>query len=429
MNKQTYILDNAAKIYPAAMTKKWNSVFRVAVYLRSNIDPKILSYAVSDLYARFPSFYVQLHKGAFWDSLVPVPEYDTVEPDTEIPCRPFEVGKGNKPLFRVLYGENRIAVEFFHSVTDGNGAMVYLKTLTARYLELQGYQIEKTDGVLDIYDIPSESETADAFQSIYKKSKRVSRKEENAYQYNPERAENYYRVVSAVMSLDSLKAAAKKYDCTITAYLAGIYAFTFLAQFRKNNPNGKMNKPVKISIPVNLRPYYNKNTLRNFASFVNVAVRPDENKTLEDAIMTVKREMDDLIQIEKIEKTVNQNVAEEKMLISRIAPNVLKKMVMKACFMQFGEKKYTAPFSNLGKVKVPASMRAHVERFEFLIGKTVKNDVYLTGVGYENTMTLTFGAVTKNTEIEDMFIDILRKDGVMFTLERLDDKKVNYRTA
>ena len=30
-------LDNAAKIYPAAMTKKWNAVFAISVYLKEEV--------------------------------------------------------------------------------------------------------------------------------------------------------------------------------------------------------------------------------------------------------------------------------------------------------------------------------------------------------------------------------------------------------
>lgn len=423
MNNHAYRLDNAAKIYPAAMTKNWNAVFRVSVYLTSEIDKGLLSRAVRDLAPRFPSFYTQLHKGAFWDSLVPASDYDIVAPDTDAPCRPFAVGRGNKPLFRVLCHDNRIAVEFFHSITDGTGAMIYLKTLTAHYLELQGYAIEKTDGVLDINDAPKTFETEDAYQSLYRKGKRVSRKEENAYQYTAERMQNALRVTSFVINAESLKSAAKKYGCTVTAYLGGVYAYVFLQQYRKTHTERQRKLPVKISVPVNLRPHFEKETLRNFASFVNVSVDPSRNQTLSDCIITVKREMDARMDIEKIRETVSQNVSEEKMLITKIAPNPLKKLVMKACFNEFGEKKYTSPLSNLGRVTVPASMRKHVERFEFVIGETLKNCVYATAVGYGGSITFTLSSVAESTDIEDAYYDVLRAQNVLFRTEVLGERK------
>lgn len=422
MKNQSYILDNAAKIYPAAMTKKWNAVFRVSVYLTGRVDGDLLSQAVEELAPRFPTFYTQLHMGAFWDSLVPVSDRDIVGLDIGVPCRPFEVGSGNKPMFRVLYYGNRIAVEFFHCVTDGTGAMIYLKTLTARYLELQGYKIEKTDGVLDIFESPKASEIEDAYQSLYEKGKRVSRKEQNAYWYTPEREENYLRVSSAVINSDSLKAASRRYGCTVTAYLGGVYAYSFLKQYRKNSIK-IMKNPVKISIPVNLRPYFEKDTLRNFASFVNVTVDPSQNITVADCVNTVKDEMEKLIDIDELKKGVSQNVSEEKMLITKIAPNALKKLVMKQCFKAFGEKKYTSPFSNLGKVTVSASMKKHIERFEFVIGETQNNSVYCSAVGYENSITLTLSSVTKSTEIEDIYFSALRSDNIVFTVRKLGEKE------
>lgn len=421
MNTKSYKLDNAAKIYPAAMTKKWNAVFRVSVYLSQPVFQQQLKQAVKDLAKRFPTFYVQLHKGGLWDTLVPVTDFDIVQKDEGVLCRPMQVGEGNKPMFRVLYIQNKISVEFFHSVTDGTGALVYIKTLTAHYLELLGHKIEKTEGVLDVHEAPALCETEDAFQGVYKKAKRVSRSEANAYQYHPEKEENYLHATSGILPMDQLKAVAKnKYGCTVTEYLAGVYAYAFLEQYRIEYAGKPMRKPVKISIPINLRPYFNSSTLRNFASFVNVSVSPEEGKTLQGTILCVKREMKDLIQIEKIQKTVSQNVAEEKMLISKISPNFLKKMVMKACFLQYGERKFTSPFSNIGLVKVPNSLKPYIERFEFVIGETKKNRVYCTAVGYGGFITVTLSTVSRQRKIEDSFFLTLRRDGVVFKTESVD---------
>lgn len=147
MKTNKYALDNAAKIYPAAMNKKWNAVFRVSAHLKMPVNPHLLRRAVADLAPRFPTFYTQLHKGFMWDSLVPAPNLDIVVDDTADPCRPITVGKGNRPMFRVLYFGNEISAEFFHAVTNGTGAVIYLKSLTARYLTLAGYDIKPSQDI------------------------------------------------------------------------------------------------------------------------------------------------------------------------------------------------------------------------------------------------------------------------------------------
>lgn len=413
-----FMLDNAAKIYPAAMTKGWNAVFRTAVYIDEPVSREILAKAVVDLAPRFPSFYVQLHEGRLWDSFVPAENLDIVFRDMYGICNPFPVGRGRMPLFRVLYKDNMIAAEFFHAVTDGNGALVYLKTLTARYFELRGIEIEKADGVLDINEQPKESEFRDAFQSLYKKSKRVSRSEDNAYQYKPERQESL-RATSVIIPIDEIKSAAAEYGCTVTAYLGAVYAYSFLKQYKNEALRKRIKRNIKISVPVNLRPYFECDTLRNFSSFVNISVNPNEVKSFEDALNAVKGEMKRLIDIEKIRKSVSQNVAEEKMLISRIAPNKLKKIVMKRCFLEFGEKKYTSPLSNLGMISVPKEMENYVERFEVVIGKTLLNSVYCSAAGFKNNLTVTISSVAAENEIEAAFLETLKENGVAFKVNEI----------
>ncbi|MEG2396887.1 MAG: hypothetical protein RSB11_07635 [Oscillospiraceae bacterium] len=417
MNKTMIKLDNAAKIYPAAMTKDWNSVYRVSVYMKDDINSASLKQAVSDLAKRFPSFYVQLYKGFFWDYLKGVENFDIVEKDTQCPCRPMPVGNFDKPMFRVLYRENRIAVEFFHSITDGTGATIYLKTLIARYLELQGFTIEKQFGVLDINTPPSESELEDSFQRLYRKDLKSNRKEDDAYQFLPNKKENYLQIKSGIIPIDELKKITKlKYNCTITEYLAGIYALAFIEQYNKDNSKSKK-KVVKISIPVNLRPYFGSDTLRNFASFANIDINPKECKTLADAIRIIKQKNSKMITKENLQLNVSTNVAEEKMFVTKIAPNFLKKPFMKIGFHLFGERKYTSVFSNVGLLKVPQSMEPHIDNFEFIIGETLLNRIYASAVGVKNNLTVTLSAVTESTEVQDFFFNTIANDGINFKLK------------
>lgn len=411
-------LDNAALIYPASMTKKWNSVYRVSVYMKANVDEIVLKKAVCDLAKRFPTFYVQLHKGVRWDYLKKVDNFDIVKKDTDYPCRQMEVGKFDKPMFRVLYRENRISVEFFHSITDGTGATVYIKTLVAQYLEIQGYSIEKIFGVLDINDVPTDREIEDSFQNVYKKGLRDSRVENNAYQFLPQKKENYLQIKSGIIPIDELKRVTKeKYDCTITEYLASVYALAFIEQYNKETSKSKKQNNIRISVPVNLRPYFGSETLRNFSSFVNIDVNPNTCKALPEIIKVVREKLAQTVTKDNLERAVSTNVAEEKMFITKIAPNFLKKPFMKMAFNLYGEKKYTSVFSNVGLLKIPASMEPHIHNFEFVIGETALNRIYATAVGIKNNLTVTLSAVTENTEVQDFFFDTILKDGIAFKIK------------
>ena len=69
-------------------------------------------------------------------------------------------GKRNreKPC-RIRIYENRIALEIFHVLADGTGAMNILKTLTARYITLKyGEKIPAENGIIDINSEPDKEE-------------------------------------------------------------------------------------------------------------------------------------------------------------------------------------------------------------------------------------------------------------------------------
>lgn len=409
------MLDNAAKIYPAAMTKTHNSVYRVSAYLKQTVDAGLLKQAVADLAPRFPTFYVQLTKGVCWYYLEKVNNYDIVVKESEAACRPMNVGTDDKPMFRVLYNYNKISAEFFHSITDGTGAVTYLKTLTARYLELQGHHIEKTCGVLDINDLPSDDETKDAFLDLYRKDYKMSRKEADAYHYQPESYSETLRTISGIIPLDMLKPVVKnKYNCTVTEYLVSVYAFAFMEKFRADKNKINTGKPIKISVPVNLRPYFGASTLRNFASFANVAVYPDKAEKLEDVIETVKSQMNEMITKYKLHCAVSQNVSEEKMIISKYSPLFLKTPVMKICYKLFGDKKYTSTLSNIGLIKVPESMEQFIERFDFVLGGGKSDNAMSCAViGFKNKLTVTFSSMAFESDIEKRFFEIISADGII----------------
>ena len=159
MRKQWYRLDNAALIFPAVMRKNWNNVFRVSATLKEKVDPDILSRAAEELLPRFPTIFVRLRTGFFWYYLETVGEAPKAEEDYAWPLTPMTRRKLKKCCIRILYWQNRIAVEFFHSVTDGTGGMTFLQNLTEDQMRLS------IDFLTDLDFIPAEEAAAAAPQT------------------------------------------------------------------------------------------------------------------------------------------------------------------------------------------------------------------------------------------------------------------------
>jgi NRPS condensation-like uncharacterized protein len=414
MNQTTnkFALDNAAKIYPAAMTKKWNSVFGVSVHIKDKVNPLILKRAVIDLVPRFPSFYVRLKKEFFWDVLVPAHKFDIVEKEIQSPCRPIEVNSKSKPLFRVVYNEHEIRTEFFHSVTDGNGAITYLKALLLRYFELCDNCTYRSADIKNHHQKPTEDEIRDDFQGVYKKGIRCSRTDDNAYQINFEIEKDYLSSTKICMPIDEVKNIAKNvYGCTVTQYVATAYALALLSKY----DNSK--RAVKLSIPVNLRPYFDSQTLRNFSSYVTINVTPQNDRTFESVLELIKKGMAKKIKKENFVKAISQNIADEKMLISRYSPNAIKRLVMRQCFKIYGEKKYTSTVSSMGYIKMPQEISDKINYFSATIGETYINKINCAVLGFDNTLCVNIASASKDMSIQNRLIDIIKSTGVECEIE------------
>lgn len=149
--------------------------------MKDEINPETLESALKVTAARFPSIAVRLRRGVFWYYLEEIDSVPEVIRDTPFPCRRMTSKEARTCAFRVLYYKNRIAVEFFHALTDGSGAMVFLKTLIAEYAEQRyGITVPAECGILSRSEEPSPEEIEDSFLR-YEGHTVSSRKEEPAY--------------------------------------------------------------------------------------------------------------------------------------------------------------------------------------------------------------------------------------------------------
>lgn len=404
-------LDNAAKIYPAAMTKKWNAVFAISVYLKEKADKKKLTKAVEYLSGRFPSFYVRLKCGMFWDYFSKAEDLNIISDSKDI-CKPIDVKNKKRPLFRININGCEIRCEFFHAVTDGGGAMEFVKALILRYLQLCGCEISdaKTYGIKEWKDEPSEKEFEDDFLKIYDGSAGKARKGSSAYQIKIDKKNEHFYRDEVCIPLSQLQDITKKYNCTITQFIAAAYSMALIDMY--NDDGSATKKPIRLSIPVNVRKYWKSSTLRNFSSFITADISPNGKTDFEDVLNSIKKEMKNKISKEQLFEDVCRNVADEKMLISRVAPSFLKKPVMKTAFRLFGENNYTSTVTNLGAVKLPPEMEKHINMITVTLGETYINPINCAVVSFADTLCATLSFAGNGFRIVRYFMDILSSKGL-----------------
>ena len=122
-------LDNAAKIYPAARREDWSNVYRLSATLADPVDTAVLQSSLDATVPRFPSIAARLRRGLFWYYLQQLEHAPAIREEYSYPLTRMSRDEIRQCAFRVIVYENRIALELFHSLTDGTGALVFLKTL------------------------------------------------------------------------------------------------------------------------------------------------------------------------------------------------------------------------------------------------------------------------------------------------------------
>lgn len=368
MSKNWMRLDNAALIFPAIRQKRWVNVFRVSASLREPVDASLLQQAVLELMPRFPSMYVRLRKGLFWYYLEEISAPPTVREDYAFPM----IHMGEKELrtccLRVMYFQNRIAVEFFHSLTDGTGGMIYLKTLTARYLALRyGVEIPASEGVLDWQEPPREEELEDSFLKNSNKYI-LNDKEPNAYRLTGTYEPNLLRLTTGVIPSEKLVAAAHAQGATVTVFLAAVMAQSILEYQAQRLPLSRR-RPVKITVPVNLRRLYGSSTLRNFVLTLNPGVDPKIGSyTLPELCRSIAAQLNAEATPQRMSGRIAANVTPQQIPLIRVIPLPIKNCVMRIIYNLRGESKGCINVSNLGVIRLPETMAPYVDRMEFIIG-------------------------------------------------------------
>lgn len=363
-------LDNAALIFPAAQRRHWSNAFRISFTFTDPVDPDVLQRALGRIAPRFPSVVVRLRSGLFWHYLEELKAPPAVQPDTWQPLVSMTGADVRRCAIRVLYYRDRMAVEFFHAVTDGTGGMVFAKSLAAEYVRQRyGITVPCTDGVKDPDEPPQESEFVDSFQENAGPLA-APRDDRNVYRAKGEtEADRFLHVTTGILDAMQLKNAAKARGVTVTAYLTALLLQSLLQMQAEDEPRRKKRSPVKVQIPVNLRKLYGGDTMRNFVAVANIGVDPRlGDYTFEELVQSVHHQMQLTITEKNMRAIFTPNVNDERNRLLKIVPLGLKNIVMRMVFDMIGERVASMSLSNLGAVRLPETMAPYVRRVEFVLG-------------------------------------------------------------
>ncbi len=412
-------LDNAAKIYPAARRRNWSNVFRQSVTLYENVDKDVLKSALDVTVKRFPSIAARLSNGAFWYYLREVEHAPEIRDEQSFPLVFMSNEEMRKCAFRVIVYNDRIAVEFFHSLTDGTGALIFLKSLVAEYLEQKhGIKIPSEFGILDRKLPPSADELEDSFLKHAGKYA-SSRKDTDAWRLSGEaEKDGYLHLTCFSLPVKESLELAHQHNTSLTVFFSAVLMEALLNLQKEKVHNVRRRKRIKVLIPVNLRQLFPSNTLRNFAMYTIPEIDPRLGEYSFDEICKIIRcKMDAEITEKHMSCVIATNVNDERNPLVRLIPLPLKNMVMKAIFDTVGERKSCLTLSNLGLVKLPEIMKQYVRRMDFILGVQAAAPYNCGMLSYNDTIYINFIRNIRDPDLERHFFAVLQKMGLPVTVE------------
>lgn len=411
-------LDNAALIFPAIRQRRWVNVFRVSATLTEPVDPTLLQQAVTELKPRFPSMYVRLRTGVFWYYLEEISGVPQVREDFAFPLTLMQERELHSCCLRVMYFQNRIAVEFFHSLTDGTGGMVYLKTLAARYLSLRyGLEIPPEEGVLDWTQAPQPRELEDSFLR-HTNGVVLNDREPDALRLRGSYAHNFLYLTTGLLPTDRLLEAAHRYGATVTVFLAAVLEECILNMQAEACPERRKRKPVKVTVPINLRRLYGSGTLRNFVLTLNPGVDPRMGDySLEELCRVMAAQLAAEGTAQQMAGRIAANVTPQQIPLIRAVPLPLKNFVMRIIYKQRGESKGCINLSNLGALRLPAAMGPYVKRLDFIIGTQRSYPNNCSVASYGGLSCVNMIRNIRESELERRFFSRLVELGIPVTIE------------
>lgn len=415
-------LDNSAKIFPISAGKKYSTVFRLSAVLKEKVNPNVLAKAVKMALETYKSFKVRMKSGFFWYYLEENLKNPIIEEEKDYPCQYINPRTNNNYLFKVTYFENKINIDIYHALTDGNSGSTFFKEIIYNYLELMYPEvfIEERNS-RKIEDI--EYNTEDSYMKNYDKKAKSNSSSKKAYILKGEKIRlGAVSAIHEIINLDDLKKESKKYEATITQYLTAVLIYSI---YEENYKNNKSKKPIKVCIPVNLKKYFMSKTMSNFFSYITLEANMEDKNmdTFEKILEFVKSDFKNRLKEEEIIKTMSANVKLGNNPIVKIVPLVLKKLLVRLSYIEI--RKYTTiTFSNIGRFGIIGKYQDYIDYFLMLIAPESVEKIKCSSCSFENKMVFTFTSILDDNNIQKRFYEFLKNKKIRVEIESngvLDD--------
>ncbi len=407
-------LDNTAHLFPVIAGDDMTNVYRISVVLKEPVVGTVLQDALDIVLPKFDGFNVRLRQGIFWyyfeENGKPAPE---VREEDTYPCRYILQNRNNSYLFRVTYYRCRINLEVFHVLTDGMGGINFLKELTYQYLRLSYPKLREQEG--DRLSADTSLNREDSFLQNYKRSHARNYRSGRAYIMKaPKLRSQEFGVMHGYLNIPQLKGVCRGHGMSINEYLVALCIWSIYQGYLHG---AKANRPIRAAVPVNLRPYFDSVTTKNFFVMVSAEFWPKkENYTFDEVLEIVKESLRSQITKENLEDIFSYNVSNEKNLAMRAVPLLIKNLAIRSVYTRSALAN-TTTVTNIGNIKVKEAYEPYIEMFHSFLAMSKGQLLKGTICSYQDTLAFTFSSVFEKPVVQKIFFRTLAAEGLDVTIE------------
>ncbi|MCD7708477.1 MAG: hypothetical protein LUI02_01225 [Clostridiales bacterium] len=407
-------LDNTANLFPSIAGESMTNVYRISVTLTEDVQPEPLQEALDIVLPKFDGFNVRMRAGVFWNYF----EENGKKPpkvteEVYFPCRFIQPNKNHNYLFRVTYFGRRINLEVFHVLTDGMGGINFLRELTYQYLRLVHPEIRDSSG--DGLSSDTSLSREDSFVRNYRHGKKSGFNQERAYMIHGEKLpKGMFGVIHGYMPVHSLKEVAHRYKVSLNVYLVAVFIWSVYRELIHGMPD---ERPIRVAVPVNLRPYFNSDTTKNFFIMISAEFSPDRDSyTFEEVVGIAKRSLDSQMDKQHLEDLFSYSVSNQLNIWMRPVPLFIKRLAMRAVYDRSALAN-TSTVTNIGNVHVDPRYQPYIDMFYAFIANSKGQPLKGTICSYGDTLAFTFSSVMAEPNVQRAFFRKIAEDGIEVKIE------------
>ena len=408
-------LDNTANLFPVIAGESLTNTYRISATLKEDIDQSLLQQALDIVTPKIPGFNLRLRQGIFWyyfeENGKKAPK---VVKEHTYPCRFIHAARNNSYLFRVSYYDNRINLEVFHVLTDGMGGITFLRELVYQYLRLAHPELREK--LSDALSPETSLNRDDSFLTNYKAKSKSVYKIKKSFLIKGERLpHDAFGVVHAYLKINELKNVAKTvYNCSINEYLVATFIY---ATYKENIGRISKEKPIRVAVPVNLRPYFDSITTKNFFAMISAEFIPENRDyTFAEIAEITRTSLRSQLNKEHLENIFSYNVSNEQMFAARAVPLPLKNIAIRLVYTKSALAN-TTTITNIGNITVADDYKPYIEMFYAMLAFSKGQELKGTIASYDDTLCYSVCSAWADTGIQRRMFKQMSSDGLNVIIE------------